>query len=84
MVEAYLSSVSSDTGTIGRNTKILNCRDIRNVRFGPWCRIDGVIRLNEGSVNSCKDDPVFIGPGVIMDHFIVCSGSIVTDSTLVV
>lgn len=83
MVEAYKLSVSSDTGTIGRNTKILNCRDIRNVRFGPYCRIDGVIRLNEGSVNSCKEDPVFIGPGVIMDHFIVCSGSIVTDSTLI-
>ena len=28
-------------------------------------------------------DPVFIGPGVIMEHFIVCSGSIVTDSTLI-
>lgn len=83
MIKAYSSSVSSDTGTIGRNAKILNSRDIRNVRFGAWCRIDGVIRLNEGSVNSCKDDPVFIGPGVIMDHFIVCSGSIVTDSTLI-
>lgn len=83
MVKDYSLSVSSDRGTISRNTKILNCRDIRNVRFGPYCRIDGVIRLNEGSVNSCKDDPVLIGPGVIMDHFIVCSGSIVTDSTLI-
>jgi hypothetical protein len=83
MVKAYSGSVSSESGTISRNSKILNCRDIRNVRFGPFCRIDGVIRLNEGSVNSCQDDPVFIGPGVIMDHFIVCSGSIVTDSTLV-
>jgi len=83
MVKQYARSISSDRGTINRNTKILNSRDIRNVRFGPYCRIDGVIRLNEGSVNSCKDDPVFIGPGVIMDHFIVCSGSIITDSTLV-
>jgi hypothetical protein len=39
--------------------------------------------LNEGSINSCKEDPVFIGPGVIMEHFIVCSGSIVTESTLI-
>ncbi|HBE42932.1 MAG TPA: DUF4954 domain-containing protein [Bacteroidales bacterium] len=83
MVDDYTRSVSSDTGTISRNTKIINCRDIRNIRFGPYCRIDGVIRLNEGSVISCKDDPVFIGQGVIMDHFIVCSGSIVTDSTLI-
>jgi len=83
MVKKYSVSVSSDKGTVGRNVKILNCRDIRNVRFGPYCRIDGVIRMNEGSVNGCKEDPVFIGPGVIMDHFIVCSGSIVTDSTLI-
>lgn len=83
MVREYSASVSSSYGTIARNTKILNSRDIRNVRFGPFCRIDGVIRLNEGSVNSCREDPVLIGPGVIMDHFIVCSGSIVTDSTLV-
>ena len=83
MVEEYSLSVGSSYGTIGRNTKIINSRDIRNVRFGPFCRIDGVIRLNEGSLNSCKEDPVFIGPGVIMDHFIVCSGSIVTDSTLI-
>ena len=39
--------------------------------------------LNEGSVNSSEADPVFIGPGVIMEHFIVCSGSVVTESTLV-
>ncbi|HOF22031.1 MAG TPA: DUF4954 family protein [Bacteroidales bacterium] len=83
MVREYSDSVASGTGTIGRNTKILNCRDIRNVRFGPSTRVDGAIRLNEGSVNSCPEDPVFMGPGVIMDHFIVCSGSIVTDSTLV-
>ncbi|NLN31784.1 MAG: DUF4954 family protein [Bacteroidales bacterium] len=83
MVREYSDSVASDTGTIGRNTKILNCRDIRNVRFGPCARVDGATRLNEGSVNSCQDDPVFIGPGVIMDHFIVCSGSVITDSTLV-
>jgi hypothetical protein len=39
--------------------------------------------LNEGSVNSSEADPVFIGPGVIMEHFIICSGSKVTESTLI-
>jgi hypothetical protein len=39
--------------------------------------------LNEGSVNSSESDPVFIGPGVIMEHFIICSGSRVTESTLI-
>jgi hypothetical protein len=45
--------------------------------------VEGTMSLNEGSVNSCAEDPVFIGPGVIMEHFIVCSGSIVTESTLI-
>jgi hypothetical protein len=83
MVAEYADSISSDKGTIGRNCRIINCRDIRNVRFGPFSRIEGAISLNEGSVNSCGEDPVFIGPGVIMEHFIVCSGSIVTESTLI-
>jgi carbonic anhydrase/acetyltransferase-like protein (isoleucine patch superfamily) len=83
MVAEYADSISSDKGTIGRNCRIINCREIRNVRFGPFSRIEGAISLNEGSVNSCGEDPVFIGPGVIMEHFIVCSGSIVTESTLI-
>jgi hypothetical protein len=83
MVADYSKSLSSDKGTIGRNTRILNCRNIRNIRFGPYSQVEGTMSLNEGSVNSCKEDPIFIGPGVIMEHFIVCSGSIVTESTLI-
>ena len=83
MVDDYTASVTSDKGTICHNSRIFNCISIRNVRIGPFSHIEGSIRLNEGSVNSSGADPVFIGPGVIMDHFIVCSGSIVSDSTLI-
>jgi len=83
MVDDYAVLQSSGTGTIGSGTKIFNCNNIRNVKFGPFCHIEGCIILNEGSVNSCEADPVLIGPGVIMEHFIVCSGSIITESTLV-
>ena len=83
MVDDYSSSISLSKGIIGHNSSILNCNTIRNVRVGPYSDIEGAIRLNEGSVNSCKEDPVFIGPGVIMEHFIVCSGSTVTESTLI-
>ena len=83
MVTEYSESIKSQTGIIGPGTHILSCRNIRNVRFGPFCKVEGAINLNEGSVNSCREDPVFIGPGVIMEHFIVCSGSIVTESTLI-
>jgi hypothetical protein len=83
MVDNYSSSHSSGTGTIGSNSRIFSCNNIRNVKFGPFSHAEGVMTLNEGSVNSCKNDPVFIGPGVIMEHFIVCSGSVVTESTLI-
>ncbi len=83
MVTGYAESISSDQGLIGTGSHILSCRNIKNVRIGKFSKIEGAISLEEGSVNSCAEDPVFIGPGVIMEHFIVCSGSIVTESTLV-
>jgi carbonic anhydrase/acetyltransferase-like protein (isoleucine patch superfamily) len=83
MINEYSRSKSSDTGTIGSGSRILSCRYIRNVKIGPFSHIEGAISLDEGSINSCKEDPVLIGPGVIMEHFIVCSGSIVTESTLI-
>jgi hypothetical protein len=83
MTKLYVDEVSSETGVIGRNSVIHNCPSIRNVMIGPWAKIDGATKLNDGSVNSCPEDPVVIGSGVIMDHFIVCSGSVINDSTLI-
>ncbi|HPF02175.1 MAG TPA: DUF4954 family protein [Bacteroidales bacterium] len=83
MVDDYSATLTSDKGLISRNSRVMNCRNIRNVRFGPHTYAEGCMSLNEGSVNSCPEDPVFIGPGVIMEHFIVCSGSIITESTLI-
>jgi len=83
MIDDYSASIASRTGIISRNSRIFNCSNIRNVKIGPWSLIEGAVSLNEGSVNSCKEDPVHIGPGVIMEHFIVCSGAIVTESTLI-
>jgi len=83
MVDEYTSAHSSSSGTIGRYSRIFNSSNIRNVRFGPYSNVEGAITLNEGSVNSSAEDPVHIGPGVIMEHFIVCSGSKVTEATLI-
>jgi hypothetical protein len=83
MVDDYSLAHSSGTGTIGQNSKIFNSSNIRNIKFGPSSYVEGAILLNEGSVNSSEADPVFIGPGVIMEHFIVCSGSKVTESTII-
>jgi len=83
MIDNYTESVASSTGMIASGCRLTNCGIIRNVRFGPDSIAEGAMNLIEGSVNSSPEDPVFIGPGVIMDHFIVSSGSIITESTLI-
>ena len=83
LINEYTRSVKSGTGTIGINSSISDCDSIINVRIGPFSEIEGAIKLWEGSVNSCMEDPVRIGHGVIMDNFIVCSGSEIDDSTIV-
>jgi len=83
MVANYATFVTSTKGTIGANSKMLNCNTILNVKVGPYAIIDGAKKLENGSVNSNFEAPVLIGEGVIMDNFIVCSGSKIAESTLV-
>ncbi|MCD4769971.1 MAG: DUF4954 family protein [Bacteroidales bacterium] len=83
LVDDYVNYVSDNTGVIRSGARVINCENIRNVKIGPYARVEGARKLFNGSINSSLDDPVHIGDGVIMENFIVCSGSTITDSTLV-
>ncbi len=83
MVDEYTAKVKSNTGIVGAYSKILNCNTILNVKMGPASVVDGAKKLNNGSINSNFEAPVTIGDGVIMEDFIVCSGTKVTDATLI-
>jgi NDP-sugar pyrophosphorylase family protein len=83
MIADYTASVRSSMGVIGKGAKIINCRIIKNVKIGPASIIEGVSRLQDGSVNSCAEDPVYIGSGVFAEDFIVCEGSKITDGTII-
>jgi carbonic anhydrase/acetyltransferase-like protein (isoleucine patch superfamily) len=83
LISDYVSGVTTDRGKIGSGVTIHGCRTIKNVRIGDYAVIEDVTRLCDGSVNSSFNDPVFIGSDVIMDHFIICSGSRVTDGAIV-
>ncbi|GAO30345.1 DUF4954 family protein [Geofilum rubicundum] len=83
MVDAYVEKTRSDRGKIGTGAHLLNCRTILNVNIGPYAEIEGIYRLTNGSVNSCEEDPAYIGPGVIAEEFITSCGSIVTESTMI-
>lgn len=73
--EYYTNKHSSSTGTIGSNVLITNTGAIKGVRIGENCCIEGASRLQNGSINSSKESPVYIGRGVICDDFIISSGS---------
>lgn len=83
MVEFYSNKHSSETGTIGHDTRIVNSGCIRNVRIGDHAVIYGVARLNNGSINSHSDAPVHIGCGVIADDFIISSGSHLDEGAMI-
>jgi hypothetical protein len=83
MIAAYTKSVTSSMGLLAKGAKLINCRIIKNVKVGPASVIEGASRLENGSINSCPEDPVYIGPGVFAEDFIVCSGSKITDGAII-
>ncbi len=82
MIADYTASVTSSTGVVGKGSRLINCRIIKNVRIGPASTIEGINRLKNGSVNSCPEDPVYIGPGVFAEDFIFCSGCEISDGVI--
>ncbi len=83
MIDGYAASVRSPMGLVGKGARIINSRLLKNIRIGPAAVIEGVNRLENGSINSCLEDPIYIGPGVYAEHFIVASGSKITDGTII-
>lgn len=83
MIAEYTASVTSSVGLVAAGAKITNCRTIKNVKIGPDCVIEGASRLENGSLNSTAKDPVYIGQGVFAEDFIACSGSRISDGTII-
>lgn len=83
MILDYSKSKYSGVGWIGKNTKIYNCKQIRDVWIGDEAVIKGASRLRNGTINSNSFSPVEIGPGVVADNFIISSGSEVSDGAII-
>ncbi len=82
LVRFYAEKYASETGTVGKNVKIINAGTIKNVRIGDNAEIEGACRLENGSINSNEYDPIYIGYKVVCEDFIICSGSKVEDGTM--
>ena len=83
LIAGYVRTQTSYMGTIGNHARLVNCQAIRNVKIGPYAVLESVYRLSNGSINSCMEDPVFIGQAVIAEDFIACEGSRITDGALI-
>ena len=83
LVANYVDYISDTVGDVSNGVHIINCGIMRNVKIGPYASLEGVSKLVNGSINSSASDPVVIGQGVILEDFIVCSGTRITDSTLI-
>lgn len=83
MIDDYAGSQASEMGTIGEEVCILDCGTIKNVRIGDCAHLQGISRLNNGSVNSNRLAPVKLGSGVKCTDFIIASGVQILDSTIV-
>ena len=82
IIGAYVDSVRSERGVIGKGVSITGVAEIRNVRIGDACTISGASLLSNGSIHSKKEAPVVIGQDVICEDFIICSNSSVTDGAM--
>lgn len=84
LINAYAEQVSSQTGYIGKNSRIINAGTLRNVKIGDHATIESCTRLENGTVNSNVDAPVYIGDSVIAQDFIISSGAYISDGAKII
>ena len=71
LIADYAEGVADTMGTIGERVVIRNAGTIRNVRIGSYARVENCTRLENGSINSKQEAPVFVGDSVIAEDFIL-------------
>ncbi|MFI3322314.1 MAG: DUF4954 family protein [Rikenellaceae bacterium] len=83
MVDRYSQNIAARGAQISRGAKIIDCKTIEDVNIGEFATVSGVLRLCNGSINSSKIAPTYVGEGVIADHFILAQGATVKDGAIV-
>lgn len=82
ILDFYCNKYASEKGSVGNNCTIVNVGYIENVKIGPYCKIMGTMKLQNGSINSNEFAPVKIGRNVLAQDFIISSGSCVNSGTI--
>ena len=83
MIQDYTENIKSDRGFIGSHSQILNCREIKNVKLGPFSIVDGSSKVENCSINSNQSAPIKLGHEVIVKNSIISSGTEITDGAII-
>lgn len=78
LAATHAENARAARGRIGKNARISNTQEIRNVVVGEGAVIENARCLTEGSIVSETGTPAYIGSGVIMDGFIMLRNAEVT------
>ena len=80
LITDYTEQHASEYGVISDHVRIVNTGTIRNVQIGEYAVVENATRLANGTINSNKLAPVFVGDSVIAEDFIITSGAVVSDA----
>jgi len=83
MIKDYALAKSSEIGNIETGAQILNSGSLINVNIGEYANVSGASLLENGTIASHHDAPVYIGENVVARNFIILSGSVVDGGALV-
>ncbi|WP_243347581.1 DUF4954 family protein [Parabacteroides sp. FAFU027] len=83
IIAKYTAQVTSTTGTIGDNCRIVRCGSLKNLCIGDSASIEGATKLVNGTVQSSAELPAHIGDGVMADHFIMAKGACMESGAMV-
>lgn len=82
IISEYSQRQSYERGFIAGNCIIANTGSIIDMRIGPYTTIEGARHLENGTIVSNEQAPVFIGNNVIIRETIVLSGSKLADGVI--
>jgi len=82
IVYSFCEGKKATRARIGDQSRIIGCQQIKDLVVEESAFLQGVTLLENGTIVSKKEAPVFIGPGVTARHFIIQSGSSVDGGAL--
>jgi hypothetical protein len=75
LISEQVQSRRHSRGRVSRGARIRDCGRIKNTCIGPWARVLGASRVEDGTILSCAEHPTKVGAGVIMEHFVLSEGA---------